>query len=66
MIKVDEKGFYGKFGGHTYLKCSIPILKSSGKIMSRLLATEEFQKEFRLLEGFVGRPTPLYFASRLV
>ncbi len=66
MIKVDEKGFYGKFGGAYIPEMLHPNIEELRNNYESIVATPEFQKEFQsLLKDFVGRPTPLYFASRL-
>lgn len=66
MIKVDEKGFYGKFGGAYIPEMLHPNVEELRENYESIMASEEFQKEFRgLLKDYVGRPTPLYFASRL-
>ncbi|MFN4000104.1 tryptophan synthase subunit beta [Algoriphagus sp.] len=66
MIRVDEKGFYGKFGGAYIPEMLHPNIEELRENWQSIIATEEYQKEFQmLLRDFVGRPTPLYFASRL-
>ncbi|UZD22463.1 tryptophan synthase subunit beta [Algoriphagus halophytocola] len=66
MIKVDEKGFYGKFGGAYIPEMLHPNVEELRENYESILASKEFQDEFRsLLKDYVGRPTPLYFASRL-
>ncbi len=66
MIKVDEKGFYGKFGGAYIPEMLYPNVEELRENYEAIMATQEFQDEFRgLLKDYVGRPTPLYFASRL-
>jgi tryptophan synthase beta chain len=66
MIRVDEKGFYGKFGGAYIPEMLHPNIEELRNNYESIVATPEFQKEFQiLLKDFVGRPTPLYFASRL-
>jgi tryptophan synthase beta chain len=66
MIRVDEKGFYGKFGGAYIPEMLHPNIEELKNNYESIMASEEFQKEFQgLLRDFVGRPTPLYFASRL-
>jgi tryptophan synthase beta chain len=66
MIRVDEKGFYGKFGGAYIPEMLHPNIEELRENWQSIIATEEFQTEFQmLLRDFVGRPTPLYFASRL-
>lgn len=63
---VDKNGFYGHFGGayiSEELKTNIETLTSE---YLQIITTEEFRHEFdRLLHNYVGRPTPLYYASRL-
>ena len=62
----DIHGYYGKFGGAyipEMLHRNVEELKL--KYLD-IMYDADFQKEFRhLLEDYVGRPTPLYFASRL-
>lgn len=66
MIKVDEKGFYGKFGGAYIPEMLHPNVEELKDNYESIIASKEFQDEFRgLLQDYVGRPTPLYFASRL-
>lgn len=66
MIRVDEKGFYGKFGGAYIPEMLHPNIEELRENWQSIIATEEYQTEFQmLLRDFVGRPTPLYFASRL-
>ncbi|SFT65911.1 tryptophan synthase beta chain [Algoriphagus locisalis] len=66
MIQVDEKGFYGKFGGAYIPEMLHPNVEELKENYEAILASKEFQDEFRgLLKDYVGRPTPLYFASRL-
>ena len=66
MIKVDEKGFYGKFGGAYIPEMLHPNVEELKENFEFIMASKEFQDEFRgLLKDYVGRPTPLYFASRL-
>lgn len=66
MIKVDEKGFYGRFGGAYIPEMLHPNVEELRENYESIMASKEFQDEFRgLLKDYVGRPTPLYFASRL-
>jgi tryptophan synthase beta chain len=66
MIRVDEKGFYGKFGGAYIPEMLHPNIEELRENWQSIIATPEYQTEFQmLLRDFVGRPTPLYFASRL-
>lgn len=66
MVKVDEKGFYGKFGGAYIPEMLHPNVEELKENYESIMASKAFQDEFRgLLKDYVGRPTPLYFASRL-
>lgn len=63
---VDNNGYYGKFGG-----AYVPEIlhKNVFELQERYLTIMQdsaFQKELsQLLHDYVGRPTPLYFATRL-
>lgn len=63
---VDEKGFYGDFGGAfipEMLYANIEELKN--KYLT-IIEDPVFQQEMlKLLKDYVGRPSPLYFAKRL-
>ncbi|UZR93837.1 tryptophan synthase subunit beta [Chondrinema litorale] len=66
MITVNERGFYGKFGGAYIPEMLHPNIEELVKNYLSIINEEGFQKEFRhLLTDYVGRPTPLYYASRL-
>lgn len=66
MIRVDEKGFYGKFGGAYIPEMLHPNIEELRENYESIVASADFQQEFQtLLRDFVGRPTPLYFANRL-
>lgn len=64
--QVDEKGYYGKFGGAYIPKELEPNLKELNDNYLKILNSEAFQKEFKeLLKDYVGRPSPLYYANHL-
>ncbi len=64
--KVDEDGFYGPYGGAFIPEMLYPNVTELEKNYVSIISSDSFQKEFRgLLKNYVGRPTPLYFASRL-
>ena len=66
MIQVDEKGFYGKFGGAYIPEMLYPNVEELRENWEAIVASPSYQEEFQqLLRDFVGRPTPLYFAGRL-
>lgn len=66
MIAVDERGYYGEFGGAYIPEMLHPNIEEITKEYNLIWKDEDFQKEFRsLLKDYVGRPTPLYLAERL-
>lgn len=63
---VNERGFYGNFGGAYIPEMLYPNVKELEDNYLRILSSASFQKEFRnLLKDYVGRPSPLYHAKRL-
>ena len=64
--KVDEKGFYGNFGGAYIPEMLFPNIDELKRNYLKIIDSENFRKDFeKLLTEYVGRPTPLYFAERL-
>jgi len=64
--QVDEKGFYGEFGGAFIPEMLYPNIEELRINYLKITAEPSFKKEFmELLVDYVGRPTPLYFAKRL-
>ena len=63
---VNEKGYYGEFGGAFIPEMLYPNVEELRQNYLKITADPEFQTEFdALLKEYVGRPTPLYFAKRL-
>jgi tryptophan synthase beta chain len=63
---IDENGYYGNFGGAYIPEMLYPNIKELTDNYLQIITSESFQKEFRdLLKNYVGRPSPLTFASRL-
>ena len=63
---VDERGYYGKFGGAYIPEMLYPNVEELRNNYLRIIQQDDFQQEFKyLLKNYVGRPTPLYFANRL-
>src|SRR5262249_55644194 len=63
---VNEKGYYGKFGGAYIPEMLYPNVEELRTRYLDIIYEEGFQKEFhKLLRDYVGRPTPLYLAKRL-
>ena len=63
---VDERGYYGKFGGAYVPEMLYPNVEELRKRYLEIIYSEKFQYNFRqLLTDYAGRPSPLYYASRL-
>jgi tryptophan synthase beta subunit len=63
---VDEKGYYGKFGGSFVPEMLYPNMEKLQKSYLEIMNEPSFKEEFySLLKDYVGRPSPLYFAKRL-
>jgi tryptophan synthase beta chain len=63
---VNEKGFYGDFGGAFIPEMLYPNVEKLREQYLSITAKQSFQDEFKaLLRDYVGRPTPLYYAKRL-
>lgn len=63
---VNEKGYYGEFGGAFIPEMLYPNVEELRQNYLKITAEPSFQEEFDdLLREYVGRPTPLYFAKRL-
>jgi len=62
---VNEKGYYGEFGGAYIPEMLYPNVEQLRQNYLSVMQEDSFQKEFKsLLKEYVGRPTPLYFAKR--
>ncbi|MBS0482462.1 MAG: tryptophan synthase subunit beta [Proteobacteria bacterium] len=62
----DERGHFGQFGGRYVAETLMPLILDLEREYTRAKADPAFQAEFDdLLEHYVGRPSPLYFAPRL-
>lgn len=65
-MKPDKNGYFGDFGGAYIPELLYPNVEELRNAYEHYVREESFQKEFRaLLKDYVGRPTPLYHASRL-
>jgi tryptophan synthase beta chain len=61
-----REGYFGPFGGRYVAETLIPALDELAEAVKTTVRSDGFQREWRtLLEGYVGRPTPLGDASRL-
>jgi tryptophan synthase beta chain len=62
----DERGHFGQFGGRYVAETLMPLILDLEQEYRKAKADPAFQAEFDdLLEHYVGRPSPLYFAPRL-
>lgn len=63
---VDDRGYYGQFGGAYIPEMLYPNVEELRTNYLNIIQADDFKKEFDLLlRTYVGRPTPLYFASRM-
>ena len=62
----DERGHFGQFGGRYVAETLMPLILDLEKHYRAAKKDPRFQEEFDdLLEHYVGRPSPLYYAPRL-
>ena len=62
----DERGHFGIFGGRYVAETLMPLILDLEREYRAAKADPAFQAEFdELLEHYVGRPSPLYFAPQL-
>jgi tryptophan synthase beta chain len=62
----DDRGHFGQFGGRYVAETLMPLVLDLEREYRKAQADPAFQAEFDdLLEHYVGRPSPLYFAPRL-
>src|SRR6476659_3521258 len=62
----DERGHFGQFGGRFVAETLMPLILDLETHYRAAQADPAFRAEFDdLLEHYVGRPSPLYFAPRL-
>jgi tryptophan synthase beta subunit len=64
--EVDTKGYYGKYGGAYVPEMVYINVEELKNNYLKIIHSNTFQDEFNtLLKDYVGRPTSLYYASRL-
>ena len=62
----DALGRFGKFGGKYVPETLMPALSELEQAFGQYCNDPDYQKELQqLLQDYVGRPSPLYFAERL-
>lgn len=65
-IAVDERGYYGDYGGAYIPEMLYPNVEELRQNYLSIMNDKKFKKDFKhLLKTYVGRPTPLYHAMRL-
>lgn len=66
MYQVNDKGYYGEFGGAYVPEILHRCVEELRQTYLRVMNSETFRKEYdQLLRDYVGRPSPLYLAGRL-
>ncbi len=62
----DERGHFGDYGGRYVAETLMPLILELETAYRAAKADPAFQAQFDdLMEHYVGRPSPLYFAERL-
>ncbi len=62
----DERGLFGIYGGRFVAETLMPLILSLEEAYETAKADPEYRRELDgLLDHYVGRPSPLYFAERL-
>ncbi|MEZ0496534.1 tryptophan synthase subunit beta [Sphingomonas sp. IW22] len=62
----DERGHFGQFGGRYVAETLMPLILDLEREYRAAKADPAFTAQFEdLLEHYVGRPSPLYYAERL-
>ncbi len=63
---ADKNGMYGRFGGAYIPEMLYPNIENLKSVYKDIIQSDAFQKQYKsLLKDYVGRPSPLYFATRL-
>ncbi|MBM3440697.1 MAG: tryptophan synthase subunit beta [Bacteroidetes bacterium] len=66
LKRPSEYGYYGNFGGAFIPEMLYANVEALRQSYLDIIADPAFQKDFHhLLRHYVGRPTPLFYASRL-
>jgi tryptophan synthase beta chain len=63
---VNERGFYGEFGGAYIPEMMRPNIEELRTNYMRIINSYNFRQDYiSLLKNYVGRPSPLYYAKRM-
>ena len=66
MYQVNKEGYYGNFGGAFIPELLYKNVQELQENYRQLIEEADFQIKYKaLLHAYVGRPTPLYHATRL-
>lgn len=66
LLPVDNKGFYGEYGGAYVPEKIAQQLSEVEKAFNEAMTDASFKEEFsQLMRDYVGRPSPLYYAPGL-
>ena len=64
--QVDEKGFFGRFGGAYVPEILYKCVHDLRDAYRPIIESDDFKQSFhQLLRDYVGRPSPLYYARRM-
>ncbi len=63
---INEHGYYGNFGGAFIPEMLYPNVQELQENYLKIMYEADFQQEYmQLLQDYVGRPTPLFYAKHL-
>ena len=66
LLRPDSRGYFGPYGGRYVPETLMAPLAELSNAYNRWSRKRTFRNELReILTHYAGRPTPLYFASRL-
>ena len=66
LKQPNNNGYYGEFGGAFIPEMLYPNVKELQNNYLEIIHSDDFQNEYQqLLKDYVGRETPLYFATNL-
>jgi len=66
QFSVNERGYYGQFGGAFIPEILYRCVTDLREAYLRIMESERFRHDFdQLLRDYVGRPSPLYYSRQL-
>ena len=66
QFRVNERGYYGQFGGAFIPEILHRCVTDLREVYLRIMESERFRHDFdQLLRDYVGRPSPLYYSRQL-